>query len=156
MFYVYNVLMIKTFQEAIYNCKNIEDRVDMVLSLTAKHKIVPHSEKYQREVCFGICARLKSAIKYQPQFRKLKSMVKLFKPNQATLAMDHDYLLQELCENPIEISTFEGNHLTITKNPQVGYAISNVIDTSSVYFKQSILSDQNEIESLKQISGKQI
>ncbi|KAF2904462.1 hypothetical protein ILUMI_01702 [Ignelater luminosus] len=139
----------------IYNCKTYEERVK--LAMTHAPEDTPHSQEYQKRVCMLSYHRVKSVLEYQPKFRKLKSMVRLFKPSRHTIEnYDEDYKLQQWFENPIETTTFEGNHVSILKNPQVAYTINTIIDTSSVYFKQSIMKDKAEVETLKEVGIKQI
>lgn len=115
----------------------------------------PHSEKYQREVCLASVKKITALINYVPSFPKLKSTVKLYKPSRPTYEdpIADDFELSNYVENPVEISTFEGNHVSILKNAQIAYAINNVLDSSNAqFFKTTILKENIEAPTNKEAS----
>lgn len=73
----------------------------------------------------SIYKRTKALMKYMPSFTKLRSNVKLLKPTYASVkGLPEDYGLSEYFVNPIEVQTFEGNHVTILDNEKVADVVN--------------------------------
>ncbi|KAJ8982149.1 hypothetical protein NQ317_011295, partial [Molorchus minor] len=75
---------------------------------------------YEKQFTTGIYMRLKAVKEYTPSYSKIRSTVRLFKPTEQALKdVPEDYGLSELFENPVEIHTFDGTHVSILENEEL-------------------------------------
>lgn len=118
-------------------------------------KDLPHPIGYYKNLTIGLYERLKSVVEYRPVFNKLKSKISLYKPQQPMLTdFTEDYNLTELCENPLDIKIFKGNHVTILENLKVAETIDQTFTENEVFSKETTLIDVEnfgEINTIKQI-----
>lgn len=89
------------------------------------------SAAYQRDrllnASMSLYTRLRAAKNYDPQY-KIKSDVWLFKAGTVSLIHgDEDLGLSNLCQNVIEVKTFNGNHITVLENPELAQHINELI-----------------------------
>lgn len=137
------------YRDEIYNCGTYEERMTLALSSVPKQS--PHSPAYQREVALGMYKRLNALINYKPTFERLRSSVKLYRPEGATVQnIEEDYNLSKLTEKPVEVKFFKGNHLTILENVELAREIMEAaseerIDEGKVgRFESSLERQRNE------------
>lgn len=89
-------------------------------------------------------------MRYKPSFKKLRSPIKLFKPTKQLMDdIAQDYELSTFTESPVEVSVFEGNHITLLRSTQVAQAINELLDSGSTpqFFKASVVQDVGKRES---------
>lgn len=114
------------FQEKIFKCATWEERVDLGIEIV-KHRST-HEADYLRLVANSIYKRTKALMIYTPSYSKLKSKVKLVKPTQASVTgLPEDYGLSEYFEEPIEMQTIEGNHVTMLENEKLTAVINSCL-----------------------------
>ncbi|KAK9884293.1 hypothetical protein WA026_005245 [Henosepilachna vigintioctopunctata] len=117
-------------REKIYRCSNFDDRCDVAYQVSSKDST--HSPQYQKKAAIAFYTRIKELRTYAPDYTKIQSAVRLFKPSTLSVTnFADDYKLSELCANLVEIRIFEGNHLTILENVEVGEAINGVLGVKS-------------------------
>lgn len=86
-----------------------------------------HSPQYQRKVAIAFHTRIKELKTYSPDYPKIQSTVRLFKPSTLSVTnFADDYKLGELCANLNEVKVFEGNHITIVENSEVADTINGI------------------------------
>ncbi|XP_044764578.1 fatty acid synthase-like [Coccinella septempunctata] len=113
-------------REKIYRCGTFDERLLVAHKISAHD--ATHSPQYQKKVAVGFHTRLKELRTYEPDYPKIMSAVRLFKPS--TLSVQNfaeDYNLSRLCANLVEVRLFEGNHITILDNPSVAEAINEIL-----------------------------
>lgn len=98
-------------------------------------------------MCNTIYQRLKAIANYESTVGKLKSHIKLIKPNQHTVLYDsEDFGLSAFTEHPVEITYVEGNHVTVLDNPECAKEINNTFVDNTVIFKDSIVGNPDKLE----------
>ncbi|XP_045465555.1 fatty acid synthase-like [Harmonia axyridis] len=136
-------------REKIYRCNTFDERMLVAHKISAHD--ATHSPQYQKKVAVGFYTRLKELRTYEPDYPKIISTVRLFKPS--TLSVQNfaeDYNLSRLCSNTVEVTLFEGNHITILDNPSVAEAINETLgltpktQTTTVQIKDSTESNNNK------------
>ncbi|XP_060533831.1 fatty acid synthase-like [Cylas formicarius] len=111
--------------EALYKCSNFEERLKLGEAIVGNKAL--HSPEHQKASTISLYKRIKALVMYEPDF-KLKSRVTLLKPTHSSIEMDsEDYGLSKVCEHPVELKMFEGNHVTILENPEVWQAINHIV-----------------------------
>lgn len=99
--------------------------MEVVLENSPKNS--PYSKKYIKQIADAFHKRIKAIVRYEPTFPKLKSEVHLYRPISASLHnIAQDYGLSEVTEKPVNVTFFEGNHLTILENAEVAEAITKI------------------------------
>lgn len=73
--------------------------------------------------------RTAAVLDYSPNFNKIKSTVKLYRPTEQVVPsnIEHDYGLQKLVENTIEVQFIEGNHISMLQNSNLCNAINGLL-----------------------------
>ncbi|KAL3270572.1 hypothetical protein HHI36_021109 [Cryptolaemus montrouzieri] len=124
MYLPYEIIMKN--REKIFKCNTFEDRLQIAHKISAHD--ATHSPSYQKKVAIGFYTRLKELRTYEPDYPKIQSEVRLFKPSILSVQnFAEDYNLPRLCTNFAEIRSFEGNHITILENQLVSEAINEIL-----------------------------
>ncbi|KAJ8976879.1 hypothetical protein NQ317_001203 [Molorchus minor] len=125
-FYVSSEVVLK-YKESIFKCNSWQDRLDLGAAIVKQR--VGLEGHYQKKVASSIYRRLNALKLYSPSYSKLKSDIKLYKPKIGSIrGLPEDYGLSEFCEKPLEVMTFEGNHVTILENEMVAEALNAIIN----------------------------
>ncbi|KAK4878117.1 hypothetical protein RN001_010623 [Aquatica leii] len=118
----------------LLECQSLEERIDLVMKYLPNS--APDFVNYQRQVITSGYGRVRSATLYEPAFKKLNTVTTLIKPDQPLLPnLPNDYNVQGLCQSPVQIYTFEGNHLSILKNSKLASTINSIVKDNWEHFK---------------------
>ncbi|KAJ8919478.1 hypothetical protein NQ315_002099 [Exocentrus adspersus] len=110
-------------KKKIFMCPTWEDRMNLGTEIVKDRTI--HDANYQKLVANSIYKRTQALMIYTPTYSKLKTNVKLIKPTQCSVTgLPEDYGLSQYFEKPIQIQTFEGNHVTVVDNEAVAELIN--------------------------------
>ncbi|KAJ8962424.1 hypothetical protein NQ317_010395 [Molorchus minor] len=105
-------------QAAIFKCATWKERLQKGADVLKQH--TGHGDTLDEQFTTGIYARVKALKGYSPSYGKLRSTVKLLKPTQEMVKdLPEDYDLSEWFENPVEIQTFDGSHMTILEDEKL-------------------------------------
>ncbi|KAL3270432.1 hypothetical protein HHI36_020987 [Cryptolaemus montrouzieri] len=137
-------------REKLYKCNTFEERLEVAQQIASTDST--HSPQYQRKVCIAFHTRIKELKTYEPDYSKVQSVVRLFKPSTlSVLNISDDYKLSNLCANVQEVRVFEGNHMTILENLEVAEAINGIlgvkkaatvpteIESTDIHVKQALV-----------------
>ncbi|KAB0791242.1 hypothetical protein PPYR_03042 [Photinus pyralis] len=109
----------------LLQCDDLENRIDLLLKLSSAS--IDEVSNRRKRLLMNY-ERIKSGVWYDPKFEKIKSAVTFINPTQSALRETvQGYDLEDLCENPISVQTFQGNHLTILRNIKMAEAINQLI-----------------------------
>ena len=106
-----------------------KDKVSYMLNMSPK---TDQSPEYILEICTAVYNRLRAILSYQPSCNKIKSRVTLLKPTTpGHIKSGEDYGLSKIFEK-VEVKIFEGDHLSILENPEIGLEINRMLKAVEV------------------------
>ncbi|XP_030748836.1 fatty acid synthase-like [Sitophilus oryzae] len=117
---------------SLLNCKNIEERWALAESIAAP-VIIPLS----KEFIISLYKRQKAIVSWTPTF-KLESKIVLCRAKLSNVKLkDKDYGLEKISQYPVIVQEFDGNHVTMLKNPDLANQINETfwIDDTSTHEK---------------------
>lgn len=107
-------------------CKSYEERVWYLLDRAPGE--IEHSKEYQAKLSISFYKRIKSVLIYEYKHMKIDCNTFLYKPTVATLAdANEDFNLSDICNEPITIKYFDGDHVTILENDKLAADINRVL-----------------------------
>ncbi|KAF5284901.1 hypothetical protein FQA39_LY16856 [Lamprigera yunnana] len=140
-------------KDSLLKCKDLDERVELIFRHFPKATSeFIDSKKAIIKSAYGRCS---ATIMYNPTFKKLKTMVTLIKASQGLLPeISHDYDMQKLCQEPVQVHTIEGNHLSILKSDGLALIVNEIVNKNQ-YLKDTVLekamlTEQRDVE-IKQI-----
>ncbi|KAK5637947.1 hypothetical protein RI129_012242 [Pyrocoelia pectoralis] len=140
------------FKDALLQCEDLDGRINVLL----RNGDVALKDR-QKEILISCYGRIKSCVTFVPLLKKIKSSVTLFKPTQQILQeAKQDYDIEAMCESPVSIKIFDGNHITILKNYNVALEINRLINENFVPFKDSVLKPVVPLRAMENLEIKQI
>ncbi|CAH1131325.1 unnamed protein product [Ceutorhynchus assimilis] len=113
--------------EALYKCNSFEERIRVFQSITPLDVEV-HSADHQNICILNTFKRLKAMVNWKPSF-KLQSKIIYFKASVLVgdEIPDQDLGLSNLCESPVDVKVYEGNHSSVLRNPEVAEAVNEIL-----------------------------
>ncbi|CAH1187511.1 unnamed protein product [Phyllotreta striolata] len=113
-------------QEKLLKCDTWKERLEVAKDII--RPITPDKLELHTKLANGFYNRIKAIDAYSPSYDKLKSKLRLWKPAVGlTKDIEEDYGLSRISESPIDIETFDGNHLSILHNRLVAESINSII-----------------------------
>ncbi|KAK9875949.1 hypothetical protein WA026_011050 [Henosepilachna vigintioctopunctata] len=113
-------------REKLYKCGSFDERLQLAQKISAHD--TTYSPEYQKRVALGFHTRLKELRTYEPDYPKIQSPVRLFKPSILSVqTLPDDYNLSRLCTKVAEVKIFEGNHISILENPSLAEAYNEIL-----------------------------
>ncbi|KAG5878857.1 hypothetical protein JTB14_003677 [Gonioctena quinquepunctata] len=103
----------------------LDERIEHVLDIVKD--AVPYSRDFLKKTYIGLIKRMKAIKKHNPS-NISKSEVVLLKASAGLMnGVELDGGLSKICGKPVEVSTFEGNHLTVLENVDLAKKINSLL-----------------------------
>ncbi|KYB28442.1 hypothetical protein TcasGA2_TC031057 [Tribolium castaneum] len=113
-------------RDKLLNCSNFNERIETASTLVPPELL--KEEKLDTQTFVTFYKRYKAVREYQSQKRKIKSMIRFYKPEYPFVEnMEEDYNLSELAEEKVQIMNLKGNHFTIIEQNELAEDISKVL-----------------------------
>lgn len=110
-------------------CDTYENRIDFLMEKLPLD--ISHSKAYQKQTAISLYDRIQAINTYTKSYHKIASKVHLFKATVPTVTeIEEDYRLSELCHQPVDVRSFEGDHVSILDNPQLAVAVNDTLSES--------------------------
>ncbi|XP_044260170.1 fatty acid synthase-like [Tribolium madens] len=102
----------------LIKCSNFDERINKARALIPEE--LTDKQKLEKQAAVTLQQRFKSIRCYTFSGKKIKSFVKLYKPEIPLVSgVDDDYKLAQLCDNQIEIMTVGGDHMTMLQQSEL-------------------------------------
>ncbi|CAH0548596.1 unnamed protein product [Brassicogethes aeneus] len=144
-------------REALFKCNTFEDKLKKAQEVAGQDS--PHSPEHQRMCAIAVYKRIKGLLTYIPTYDSINTKTWLFKPTHNSMhILRDDYSLNEVVSNEVIVKLFEGNHVTILDNSDLGAFISKIINDDGDDHQENVevVQDVKEplivIDELRQIS----
>ncbi|KAG5878856.1 hypothetical protein JTB14_003676 [Gonioctena quinquepunctata] len=103
----------------------LDERIEHVLDIVKD--AVPYSRDFLKKIYIGLIKRMKAIKKHNPSSIS-RSEVVLLKASAGLMnGVELDGGLSKICGKPVEVTTFEGNHLTVLKNVDLAKKINSLL-----------------------------
>ncbi|CAH1176264.1 unnamed protein product [Phaedon cochleariae] len=110
--------------ETLGKCDNIDEKVQKAIDIFSTKSDI--SNDILKNLCVGIANRAKAMREYTPTMSGIRSKVIVCKPTVETVKCPDDLGLTDLC-GPVEILTFEGNHVSLLENLQLAEKVNSLL-----------------------------
>ncbi|KAK0078011.1 hypothetical protein PV326_009658, partial [Microctonus aethiopoides] len=134
----------KELSANLQQCISWQEKLDKFMAYIPTKSSMSSAE-HQRNIYTSIYKRLIALGKYDiSNLSPLRTPILLLKPSTATVKnLPHDYGLNKVTREKVEVYTIEGNHSTILDNMKIAMAINGEPLEDAEEFKASIMEDKN-------------
>ncbi|XP_044262250.1 fatty acid synthase-like [Tribolium madens] len=114
-------------KDKLLSCENFNERIEMASTLVPPELL--KNEKMDKQALITFYKRYKAIRECQTHKRKIKSVIKLYKPEIPMVEnMEEDYNLSEFCEEKVQTMNFKGNHFTIVEQNELAEDITKALE----------------------------
>ncbi|KAJ3652430.1 hypothetical protein Zmor_018395 [Zophobas morio] len=113
------------YEETLLKCKNLEDRMDLCLSLVPPE--TSNKQKIEKQAGVALYNRCKAILNYRFKNKKIKSAVHLLKAKSSMVEEGVDYQLSEVSDNLAQVTIIDGDHVTILNSPDLVKAVGDIV-----------------------------
>ncbi|KAG5894596.1 hypothetical protein JTB14_038126 [Gonioctena quinquepunctata] len=103
----------------------LDERIEHVLDIVKD--AVPYSREFLKKTYIGLIKRMKAIKKHNPSSISGSEVVLLKASAGLMNGVELDGELSKICGKSVEVSTFEGNHLTVLKNVDLAKKINSLL-----------------------------
>lgn len=83
---------------------------------------------YLKDICISCYQRLRALSRYKVTVSNLRSKITLFKAkHSSSIDAVADYGLSKICQDMLEVSVIEGDHVTILLDDELAMEINKII-----------------------------
>ncbi|KAJ3652394.1 hypothetical protein Zmor_018363 [Zophobas morio] len=112
-------------EETLLNSKDLEQGIDLLLALIPSQ--ISDKFKLEKQAAITMYHRLNAIFNYTFKNKKIKSSVHLFKAKFAMVDDRPDYQLSEISENLAQVTTIDGDHVTILNNRDLVETVNEIV-----------------------------
>ncbi|KAJ3652435.1 hypothetical protein Zmor_018399 [Zophobas morio] len=117
------------YEETFLKCKNFDERIELSLTLLPPETSDKH--KLEKQAGLALYTRCKAILNYSFKNKKIKSAVHLFKAKYPMVDEGGDYQLSNACDNLVQVTAIDGDHVTILNSPDLVKALSEIVGLKS-------------------------
>ncbi|KAJ3652416.1 hypothetical protein Zmor_018384 [Zophobas morio] len=117
------------YEETLLKCKNLEERMDLLLALLPPE--TSNKQKLKKQAGLALYSRCKALLNYTFKNKKVKSPVHLFKAKYSMVDEGDDYQMSKVSDDLVQVTTIDADHVTILNSPDLVKAISEIVATKS-------------------------